>query len=229
MLLAITAAGVVVAVWWGRSHRGTPRELAVRRGFAVVSLAVVLGMQVYFLTPDVRDVHSSWPLQLSDLADYTAVFALWTRGPRTAAFTYYVGLSLTLMAVLTPSLGQSFPDPRWFGFWIRHIFVVWTAVYLVWGLGMRPTWRLYRTTLVGAPRLGCGGLHLQRRHGHQLRLPRAHAGCGHPARLVRAVALVPPGCGSGAPDPVGAGLHAALGAREATGGPGPEPVTLDPR
>ncbi len=147
-LLAITAGGVAGAVWWGRSHRGTPGELAARRGFAVLSLTVVLGMQVYWLTPEVRNVHSSWPLQLSDLADYTAIFALWTRGPRTAAFTYYIGLSLTLMAVLTPSLGQSFPDPRWFGFWVRHIFVVWAAVYLVWGLGMRPTWRLYRTTVI---------------------------------------------------------------------------------
>lgn len=64
------------------------------------------------------------------------------------AVTYDIGLSLTLTAVLTPSLGQSFPDPRWFGFWVRHIFVVWAAVYLVWGLGMRPTWRLYRTTVI---------------------------------------------------------------------------------
>src|SRR3954452_10353102 len=54
------------------------------------------------------------------------------------------------MAVVTPSLGQSFPDPRWLGFWVRHIFVVWAAVYLVWGIGIRPTWRLYRTSVVAA-------------------------------------------------------------------------------
>ena len=147
LLLLIAAVGAVAVVWWGRRHRGTSRELAVRRGFAVISLAVTVGMQVYWLTPDVRDPRHSWPLQLSDLADYSAAFALWTRGPRTAAFTYYVALTLTLMALLTPSLGQSFPDPRWFGFWVRHIFVVWAAVYLVWGLGIRPTWRLYGTTV----------------------------------------------------------------------------------
>jgi hypothetical integral membrane protein (TIGR02206 family) len=31
---------------------------------------------------------------------------------------------------------------------IRHIDVVWAAVYLTWGLGIRPTWRLYRTTVL---------------------------------------------------------------------------------
>jgi hypothetical integral membrane protein (TIGR02206 family) len=147
LLLAITAIGVAGAVWLGRSHRDTPREITVRRGFAAVSLLVTLGMQVYWLTPGVRDVRNSWPLQLSDLADYTAAYALWTRGPRTTAFTYYVGLTLTLMAVVTPALTDPFPNPQWFGFWIRHIFVVWAAVYLVWGLGVRPTWRLYRTTV----------------------------------------------------------------------------------
>src|SRR3954469_8736131 len=96
LLLAITAAGALGAVWWGRRQRGTAQERTSRRGFALVSLSVTLGMQVYWLTPGVRDVRSSWPLQLSDLADYTAVFALWTRGPRTSVFTYYVGLTLTL-------------------------------------------------------------------------------------------------------------------------------------
>ena len=147
LLMLVTAVGAVVAVVWGRHHRGTPRELTVRRAFAVVSLVVILGMQVYWLTPDVRDVRNSWPLQLSDLADYAAVFALWTRGTRSSAFTYYVGLTLTLMAVVTPALTAPFPNPQWFGFWIRHIFVVWAAVYLVWGLGLRPTWRTYRTTV----------------------------------------------------------------------------------
>ena len=147
-LLVVTAVGIVAVVWWGRRHRGTRQELVARRTFAAVSLVAIVGIQVYWLTPGVRSMRSSWPLQLSDLADYTAFFALWTGGPRTSAFSYYVGLTLTLTTLVTPSLTQPFPDPRWFGFWIRHIFVVWAAVYLVWGLGIRPTWRLYRTTVV---------------------------------------------------------------------------------
>lgn len=148
LMIAITAVGALAAGRWGRSHRGTAQELVVRRVFAVVSLSVILAWQAYLLTPDVRSVRSSWPLGLSDVADYTAVFALWTRGRRSAAFTYYVGLTFTMMAVLFPVLTHPFPSVRWFAFWIRHIDVVWAAVYLTWGLGIRPTWRLYRTTVV---------------------------------------------------------------------------------
>ena len=147
LLLAITAVGAAAFIWWGRSHRDTPQEIVVRRVFAAVSLAVILAWQLYLLTPDVRNARSSWPLGLSDLADYTAVFALWTRGLKTSAFTYYVGLTFTMMALLTPALTEPFPTVRWWAFWIRHIDVVWAAVYLVWGLGIRPTWRLYRTTV----------------------------------------------------------------------------------
>jgi hypothetical integral membrane protein (TIGR02206 family) len=146
-LLLLTVVGALVVVWFGRRYRDTRLELVVRRSVAAAALTFVLAMQLFVLTPDVRSARTSWPLDLSDIADYTAVFALWTLGLRSSAITYYVGLSLTLMAILTPSLGQSFPDPRWFGFWGRHIVVVWAAVYLVWGLGFRPTWRLLRATL----------------------------------------------------------------------------------
>lgn len=148
LLLVITGIGVAGAVWWGRGHHGTGREVVARRGFSAICLLVTVVAQVYWLTPEVRTVRNSWPLQLSDLADYTAAFALWTRGRRTAAFTYYVGLSFTLVAVVTPTITTPFPDPRFLGFWARHILVVWAAVYLVWGLGIRPTWRLYRSTVV---------------------------------------------------------------------------------
>lgn len=42
LLLVIKAAGAVGAVWWAGSHRGAPRELVVRRGFAAVCLRGLL-------------------------------------------------------------------------------------------------------------------------------------------------------------------------------------------
>lgn len=147
-LIGLTVVGSAVALWWGRRHRHDVHEVVVRRSAAVALLAITLALQAYMLTPARWSPGSSLPLDLSDLADYAAVIALWTRGERSTGFTYDVGLTLTLMAIVTPALGQTFPDPRWFGFWLRHIGVVWAAVYLVWGLGFRPTWRTWRATVV---------------------------------------------------------------------------------
>jgi len=147
LLLAIFAVGVVVVTLWGRSHRGTAREQPARRGYAVVLGVAMVTMLVYYaVEPGRFDLGTSLPFELCDLAEYAAVVALWTRSPRATAFTYYVALTLSIQAILTPSLGQTFPSPRFFGFWTLHFLVVWAAVYLTWGLGFRPTWRLYRFT-----------------------------------------------------------------------------------
>lgn len=147
LLLAIFVLGGVLLPVWGRSHRGTEREQTVRRGYAVVLLVAMATMQVYYAAEPGRiNLATSLPFELCDVAEYAALIALWTRDPRATAFTYYVALTLSVQAILTPSLGQAFPSPRFFGFFTLHFLVVWAAVYLTWGLGFRPTWRLYRFT-----------------------------------------------------------------------------------
>src|SRR6202011_5038358 len=62
-----------------------------------------------------------------------------------------------------------FPHHLFVTFFTLHMLVVWAAIYLTWGRGMRPTWRSYRGDR--HPRVGGIHLHLQRDHGNQLRLP----------------------------------------------------------
>ena len=83
------------------------------------------------------------PLQICDFAWLVAAVVLLTRDVRWAALLYFWGLTLSLQGVLTPDLGQVFPDPQFFGFWVRHLTPVWVAVYLV-GARAGPSWRGYR-------------------------------------------------------------------------------------
>jgi hypothetical integral membrane protein (TIGR02206 family) len=64
------------------------------------------------------------------------------------ALTYYWGLTLSVQGVLTPSLTQLFPSPRFFTFWAMHFLVVWSALYLTIGLGLGPRWREYRVAVL---------------------------------------------------------------------------------
>ena len=151
VILAIFVLGLVLLPMWGRSHRGTPTEVVVRRGWALLMAVVIVVMQVYYALDPVSgslrvQLGSSLPLELCDIANFAAIIALATRNQVATAFTYYVALSLSVQGVVTPSLGQSFPSLRFFGFWVLHLMVVWAGVYLTWGLGFRPTWRLYGIT-----------------------------------------------------------------------------------
>jgi len=131
----------------GRSQRGTPRARSFSRACAVAISCVTVPSQVLQLTPADFDLGTSLPLQLSDLAWMTAVWALWTHGRVPVALTYFWGLTLSVQAILTPSLGQAFPDPRYLAFWAMHFLTVWAALYLTLGLGLGPGWREYRVTV----------------------------------------------------------------------------------
>jgi hypothetical integral membrane protein (TIGR02206 family) len=144
-VLAVFAAGVVLLTLLGRRQRGRS-PVATCRGLAVALVCVAVPSQVWQLTGD-YDLGSSWPLQLCDLAWVTAVWALLTRSRVATALTYFWGLTLTVQGIVTPSLGQSFPDPRFFAFWGMHLLVVWSAVYLTVGLGLGPSWRDYAVTV----------------------------------------------------------------------------------
>lgn len=70
---------------------------------------------------------------------------MWSQTAWVFALTYYWGLVLSVQALISPALtGPDFPHWHFLGFWSIHLLVVWAAVYLTWGRGMRPRWRSYR-------------------------------------------------------------------------------------
>jgi hypothetical integral membrane protein (TIGR02206 family) len=148
LLLGLFVLGLVGVVLLGRGLDRLDRPGRFDRAFAVVLVVAALSAQAYQLTPGDFDLGSSLPLALCDLAWVAAAWALWTRRRLPAAVTYYWGLTLTVQGILTPSLGQTFPDPRFFAFWALHLLVVWSAAYLSLGLGIGPGWREYRFTVV---------------------------------------------------------------------------------
>ena len=130
------------------------------------------------------------------------------------ALTYFWGLTLSVQGILTPSLAEAFPDPRFLAFWAMHFLIVWAALYLTFGLGLGPGWREYRVTVAVTARVGGPGLRLRRRARRQLRLPQPQARLGVAARPARPVAGVRARVAIGARcSPVWALIDLAVGAR----------------
>ncbi|MES9536363.1 MULTISPECIES: TIGR02206 family membrane protein [unclassified Actinomadura] len=150
--LGLFAVGCVGLVLVGRSQRAGAEPGAAfgeqARGFgkayALAIVYVMVGTQVHTLLPGQWRIGGSLPLQLCDVAWLTAVGALWTFGRRWFALTYYWGLTLSVQGLLTPALnGGDYPGIDYLGFFGMHLMIVWSAVYLTWGLGMRPDWSDY--------------------------------------------------------------------------------------
>jgi hypothetical integral membrane protein (TIGR02206 family) len=141
---AVFVVGAVGVVVLGRRLRDSAADERVRRGFALLIPVFTVPFQVLQLLPDDYDVGTSLPIQLCDLSWMLAVYALWTGRVRAAALLYFWGLTLTVQALITPTLDQAFPDPRFFMFFGMHLLTIWAALFLTFGLGKGPDWPDYR-------------------------------------------------------------------------------------
>lgn len=144
-VIALFAVGAVVLVWVGRKQT---EHQARRLGRILGALTAVIyaAILIYILTPPTLD---SVPLQLTDLATVTAAYALWSQKHWAYALIYYWGLVLSTQALISPALqSPDFPHYQFLAFWAIHLMVVWAAIYLTWGRGMRPDWRSYRFTVI---------------------------------------------------------------------------------
>ena len=144
--LLVLAAVAVALVACGRALRGTQTQLWVSRMFA---LAILIGqgpMQLQTMLPQNWSLEYSLPLQLCDLAWMIAVFALWTHRPWATGLLYYWGLTLTIQGLITPHLDFDYPSFEYFMFFYGHGAVVIAAIYLTWGVGLRPDWNSLRRT-----------------------------------------------------------------------------------
>ena len=144
VLIALFLVAFVAVIEVGRRQGDNER---FRHIFAIAIPVFTVPMQIGQLLPSDFNLGTSLPFQYCDLAWVIASYALWTRKPWAVALTYFWGLTLTTQGIITPSLGETFPDPRYFMFWGMHFCTVWAAGYLV-ATGNRPTWRLYRFTVI---------------------------------------------------------------------------------
>ncbi|WP_414687843.1 TIGR02206 family membrane protein [Mycobacterium sp.] len=146
VVIAVFAIGSALLVWIGRSQtESQARRLG--RILALLTAATYGSMLVYSLIPPT--IGRSVPLRLTDLATVAAAYALWSQRHWPFALTYYWGLTLSTQALISPVLNSpDFPNYGFLAFWAIHLLVVWAAIYLTWGRGMRPRWRSYRTAIM---------------------------------------------------------------------------------
>ncbi|MGV0596271.1 YwaF family protein [Mycolicibacterium porcinum] len=144
--IAVFVVGAVVLVWFGR-RQTQPQSRLLGRVLGAVTAAIYVAMFAYTLVPP--SIERSVPLRLTDLATFVGAYALWSQRHWAYVLTYYWGLVLSTQALISPVLkSPDFPHYEFLAFWSIHLLVVWAAIYLTWGRGMRPHWRDYRLVVV---------------------------------------------------------------------------------
>ena len=145
-VIAVFVVGAALLVWVGRKQT-EPQARRLGRILGAVTALIYAAILIYTLIPP--SIYRSVPLQLTDLATVAGAIALWSQRHWAYALTYYWGLVLSTQALISPALeSPDFPHYQFIAFWAIHLLVVWAAIYLTWGRGMRPTWRSYRIAVM---------------------------------------------------------------------------------
>jgi hypothetical integral membrane protein (TIGR02206 family) len=145
VVLALFAAGTVGLLVAGPRLRGSTGERPLAVALAWGNLVLGAASAVTELFPFTW--HHSLPLQICDFAWVVVAWALLTLRALPVALTYYWGLTLSVQALVQPTLTQPFPDLDFFVFWGKHVLIIWGAVYLCLSLRYGPDWRGYRRTV----------------------------------------------------------------------------------
>jgi hypothetical integral membrane protein (TIGR02206 family) len=107
----------------------------------VIGLALAADAVAYTVGEVVQGswtARGSLPLALCNVAALVAAVGCWWRVPVLVELTYFWGLAGTLQAVITPDLNVGFPHLVFFEYLTGHLGIVFAALFLVVGLGLRP-------------------------------------------------------------------------------------------
>jgi hypothetical integral membrane protein (TIGR02206 family) len=131
---------VVIAVVLCVAARRAPGRWtdAVAAIIAFTLVVAEISWQPYVLANHIWSPAASLPVQLCDIAGFVAAAALLWRQILLVEVAYFWGLGGTLQAALTPDLKDHFPSFPYLQFYVTHDLVILAAVFLVFGLTLRP-------------------------------------------------------------------------------------------
>jgi hypothetical integral membrane protein (TIGR02206 family) len=153
---ALVATAVVAALLVaGARRRGDDWAVVIGRGLAVVILGAYVCEQLTYALRGEWTAQVNLPLHLTDAVTLASVVALWRPGSaQLVELVYFWALTASLQAVLTPDLGQAFPDVLFFTYFGTHSGAIAAACLLVFGARRTPragaVRRAYAATLAFA-------------------------------------------------------------------------------
>jgi hypothetical integral membrane protein (TIGR02206 family) len=173
-LAAITATALAALLLTLAAPRDRASAQTLARGLAIVIAVGFVVEQVVYLARGEWSARVNLPLQLSDAVTLVAIVALWRpRAGILSELVWFWALSASLQAVLTPDLGETFPDVLFFTYFATHSGAIAGAFLLVLGMRLFPrpraAWRAFGLTagLAMLAAIGCvatGGNYMYLRH-----------------------------------------------------------------
>lgn len=135
--LAMAAAFVIVIIVFRIRLREPRFNRKARYALIGVLVSCELSLQAWYGITDNWGLHSL-PFQLCSIMMWLSILLLLTRNHKLFEVTFFLGIMGAMQALLTPNLDVSYPEFRYFHFFIAHGAIVGASIFLTIVEGYRP-------------------------------------------------------------------------------------------
>ncbi|QDP42122.1 TIGR02206 family membrane protein [Radiobacillus deserti] len=113
----------------------------IRWSFFILLILSEFTYQWWAAVNDVWNLQEHMPLHLCGVASITGMLSLLTYNKRLVRFTFFIGIIPAFLALITPELYYGYDHYRFWKFFIHHIVISWTGLYLILSSSIRITLR----------------------------------------------------------------------------------------
>lgn len=120
----------------------------VRYGLLALLALSEITLNMWYVTQNRYDVKDTLPFELCTISLYISIFMLLLKSRGLFQIVYFIGIGGALQALLTPALSYGFPHYRFIEFFVAHMAIILTVLYMVWVEQYRPTLRSVMITML---------------------------------------------------------------------------------
>jgi hypothetical integral membrane protein (TIGR02206 family) len=145
LLFGLAVAALYVSRTWLRQEQ---RGRTVRYGLIALLAVSEIALNVWYIAEGVYSAAYTLPLELCSISLYMCIAMLLLNSRAIFQIVYFTGIGGALQALLTPALFYDFPHFRFIEFFIAHMAIILSVLYMVWVERMRPTLKSIAVTFV---------------------------------------------------------------------------------
>lgn len=102
-----------------------------RWGLFIILVCSELSYQAWGILNGTWNSPEFLPFQLCSIAGILAMLALFTQNHKLIQISFFIGIVPSFLAVITPELQHGYPHFRFWQFFIHHIILSWSSLFLV--------------------------------------------------------------------------------------------------
>ncbi|WP_373230000.1 TIGR02206 family membrane protein [Cohnella sp.] len=135
--IAMAVLFIILIISFRRKLRNPAANRRMRFGMIAILAGCEISLQVWYAVTDNFGLHS-FPFQLCSIMMWLSAAVLLTRNRKLCDITFFLGIMGAMQALLTPNLDATFPEYRYFHFFIAHGAIIGASVFLTVVDGYRP-------------------------------------------------------------------------------------------